>query len=150
MQVEPIELTDQAIALLLDEGLPVKDLLDPNLVQLFGGSINGQLIGIVGIENYGNVGLLRSLAVKQTFRSGGYGRKLVTQAEVWAYARGIQSLYLLTTTAVNYFAQLGYKIVPRNQAPDSVANTAQFTNLCPSSAIFMCKRPGAKQKASNT
>ncbi|WP_052063583.1 arsenic resistance N-acetyltransferase ArsN2 [Nitrincola sp. A-D6] len=112
--------------------------------------VDGRIIGIVGIESHENVGLLRSLVVGKAYRKVGCGQKLVAKAEAWAGESGINSLYLLTTTAADFFPQLGYEVVPRSQAPTFIANSAQFTGLCPASAIFMCKTLIANQALHRT
>jgi amino-acid N-acetyltransferase len=90
------------------------------------------------------VGLLRSLAVAEAHRKGGCGRALVSHAESWAWRHGVKTLYLLTTTAANFFARTGYEAISRVQAPAPIAATTQFSSLCPSSATLMrkaCLRP---------
>ena len=139
MNIEPIELNDEVEALLVGEGLPVSDLRSPGQPKLFGVRVDGRITGIVGIESHENVGLLRSLVVSKAYRKAGFGQKLVAKAEAWASENGINFLYLLTTTAADFFPQLGYEDVPRSQAPTFIANSTQFTGLCPASAIFMCK-----------
>lgn len=103
MNIEPIELNDEIEALLVGEKLPVLDLYSSNQTQLFGVEVDARIIGVVGIEIYGNAGLLRSLAVDNGSRKAGYGQKMVARAEAWAYERGAESLYLLTTTAAVSF-----------------------------------------------
>lgn len=63
--------------------------------------------GVVGLEVYGKVALLRSLAVSATSRGNGYGKDLVARAERYAQSLGVTEIYLLTTTAATFFEQLG-------------------------------------------
>jgi N-acetylglutamate synthase-like GNAT family acetyltransferase len=63
----------------------------------------------------GDVGLLRSLAVRHDCRKAGLARVLVEEAR--RRYRGIRSLYLLTTTAADFFAHIGFAIIPREAAP---------------------------------
>ncbi|HAO23709.1 MULTISPECIES: arsenic resistance N-acetyltransferase ArsN2 [unclassified Methylophaga] len=143
MNIEPIELNDEIETLLVGEELPISDLHSSNQTQFFRGCEGVHIIGVVGIEIYENVGLLRSLVVEKGCRKAGYGKQLAAKAETWAYEGSIKSLYLLTTTAAGFFSQLGYQVIPRTQAPVSIANTAQFVGLCPSSATFMYKELNA-------
>lgn len=101
------------------------------------------LIGAVGVEVYGEVGLLRSLVVDEPHRGAGLGKRLVEALEEHAKKAGVQELYLLTTTAEDFFAGLGYRRITREEAPASIAGTAQFAELCPASSCFMQKRLGA-------
>jgi amino-acid N-acetyltransferase len=139
MNIEPVQLNPQVEALLTQAGLPVSDLREARGLQLFAMRADERLTGVVGIEVHGAAGLLRSLAVDTPQRNGGQGKALVSHVESWATQRGIKALYLLTTTAAEFFAHLGYEAIPRSAAPPAIAGTGQFTGLCPSSSIFMRK-----------
>jgi len=139
MDVETIRPGPEVESLLAEAALPVADLRDNRVLTLLGIRDAGQLAGIVGIEVHGEVGLLRSLAVAPARRGAGLGGRLVSEAEAWAVKQGIGTLYLLTETAVEYFAGLGYEAVPRSGAPAVIAVTRQFSDLCPASAAFMRK-----------
>jgi len=139
MRAETIRLNTEVEALLTEARLPVADLASSRSLNLLGFREGGRLIGVVGVEIYGSVGLLRSLAVHPEHRNAGLGVSLVSNAENWAAKQGIKTLYLLTTTAARFFGRLGYEAVPRSQAPDAIAATAQFSDLCPVSSTFMRK-----------
>lgn len=102
-------------AVLSKNNLPTSDLGDESKVYWLGLHSNECLAGIVGIEAYGSVVLLRSLAVASSARASGYGWSLVANAEAWALQSRVKKLYLLTETAAGYFARLGYVRVPRVQ-----------------------------------
>ena len=121
-------------------GLPVSDITPKHLEHFFGFGDNSGLLGVVGLEVFGTVALLRSLAVSSKHRKNGIGRHLVAHAEQYAHAQGVQIIYLLTTTADQFFSKLGYSPAPRSQAPFAIQETAEFSNLCLSSSIFMVKR----------
>jgi amino-acid N-acetyltransferase len=127
-------------ALLEVNGLPTGDLsLD---VRLLGERDGDRLVGVVGLEARGVVGLLRSLAVEPDRRGTGLGSELVTALEKVAAGNGITDLYLLTTTAEAFFARRGYQRVPREAAPAGIRGTAEFSSICPASSAFMTKRLG--------
>lgn len=138
-RVETLTLDAEVERILTDAGLPVSDLAATPGLHLLGIRNSGSLIGIVGIEPHGAVGLLRSLAVIGAHRGSGLGSMLVFAAEAWAADRGIGLLYLLTLTAAGFFADLGYATIPRSDAPEAIRGTPQFCNLCPSSATLMRK-----------
>ena len=69
-------------------------------------------------------------------------RRLLAHAEARAGALGIDTLYLLTTTAERFFAARGYAVVPRHGAPPEIRTTAEFAELCPSTSMCMTKRIG--------
>jgi len=97
------------------------------------------LLGMVGVQIYGQVGLLRSLAVRVGQRGRGWGSQLVRQAEGYAHQQGVNELYLLTTSAEGFFARLGYHAIKRDQAPRPIQESAEFQSLCPASAALMRK-----------
>jgi len=140
MKIEPIQFNDEIESLLASENLPVSDLRNSSRTTLFCIREKRRIVGVVGVELYETVGLIRSLAVDKTARKSGYGRKLVDKAEKWAVEKGIETLYLLTTTANGYFSRFSYEVLPRSEAPASIADTSQFAELCPGSAVFMGKR----------
>lgn len=142
MQIEPIGVDREVETILTEARLPVADLADGG-VSLFGVRDDGRLVAVVGVERYGEVGLLRSLAVVPARRAAGLGAALVACAERWAVERGVKALYLLTTTAAGFFAGRGYAAVPRSAAPAAIAATALFAGLCPASSTFMRKRLAA-------
>ncbi len=149
MKIETIGVTAEVEALLMSEGLPISDLRNECQLQLFGIRTNEGVVGVVGIELHGAAGLLRSLAVRNDYRKAGYGLALVAKAEDRAREEGVEALYLLTTTANEFFVKRGYVVTSRSLAPASIARTTQFAGLCPSSATFMCKELGKPPNAAD-
>jgi len=126
------------LRLLSDNGLPVADVE----VQIDAFTLvksEGTVVGTVGLETYAKLALLRSLCVAPSHRSRGIGAALVRTIESRAALEGVRELYLLTTGAKEYFANLGFVSVPRDQVPHEIRSTAQFSSLCPSTAVCMCK-----------
>jgi amino-acid N-acetyltransferase len=102
-------------------------------------AIEGQIEGLVGLERHGDAGLLRSLAVAFSGRGHGLGTRLVDHVEREAVALGIEELVLLTETAADFFAGLGYRTAGRDAVPQAIRDSAEFRALCPASATCMCK-----------
>jgi len=126
--------------LLFESGLPISDITTQHLQHFFGcGSILG-LEGVIGLELFGEAALLRSLAVASSRRGSGVGSALVAHAERHARDQGVQSLYLLTTTAEKFFLRRGYTRIPREAAPASIQGTKEFSGICPASSAFMVKQ----------
>ena len=95
------------------------------------------IVGVVGMEYCCNYGLLRSTAVAATWRSKGLGRQLVERIIARAEGRGINALYLLTTTAEQYFPSFGFKTTTRDRVPAEIKATDEFRGACPASAAVM-------------
>jgi amino-acid N-acetyltransferase len=98
------------------------------------------LVGTGGFEVHGDSGLLRSVVVADRRRGTGLGRALVASVEAAARQQGLGSLVLLTETARDFFARLGYVDIARETAPEAIRNSAEFTSICPQSAHCMSKR----------
>lgn len=96
-----------------------------------------ELIGCVGLEVHGKYGLLRSLAVLETYRGNGIASILFNRLHEHAQRSGIQEMYLLTTTAVSFFSKRGFYAMDREEAPNEIKKTKQFSSLCPSSSTLM-------------
>lgn len=96
-------------------------------------------VGCIGVERYGDAGLLRSAAIQERHRGEGYGRGAVRALETAARDAGIERLYLLTTTAAAFFADLGYERVEREAVPEAVRGSAEFSDLCPETAVAMSR-----------
>jgi len=101
--------------------------------------VGADIVGVAGLEVCCDNALLRSVAVQDAWRSQGLGRALVTRTIAEAEARGINALYLLTTTADRYFPTFGFRTVARDAVPDDIRATAEFREACPASATVMCR-----------
>ncbi|MEZ0487454.1 arsenic resistance N-acetyltransferase ArsN2 [Fibrella aquatica] len=97
------------------------------------------LAGAAGVEGFGTVGLLRSVAVSSVYQAQRIGRQLIDASVELAANQGIQELYLITTTADGYFDRLGFERVERGKVPEAIAKTRQFSDLCPASSVVMKK-----------
>ncbi len=124
--------------LLKDNGLSYSDLENES-VQLFSIQRDNQTIGIIGYEQYGDHGLLRSFVIEKQYRSKGLGAKVLSDFEKMALDEGIEEFYLLTTTADKFFARNGFDVFDRNNVPQLIANTTEFDSICPASAVCMRK-----------
>jgi amino-acid N-acetyltransferase len=124
--------------LLLENDLPTDDVED-NEVQLFVIQEKGQLTGVVGVEVYDSIALLRSLAVDSNHKKLGIGKLLVEFAIQYLIKNGINEIYLLTTTAEGYFLKFGFKSVNRSKIPSAIQKTKQFESICPQTAIVMSR-----------
>jgi len=97
----------------------------------------GRVVGVAGMERYGDSGLLRSVAVAPEWQGSGIGRTLVDRVLEEGRAAGVLDVYLLTTSAEHYFPRLGFACVDRDAVPAAVQASPEFTGACPASAVVM-------------
>lgn len=108
---------------------------------------DGEIAGAIGLEEFGAVALLRSAVVSPEHRGSGVGRRLVERLLEGAEVAGIEELYLLTTTADQYFPRFGFTRTTRSAVPDAVKASAEFQGACPDTAVVMTRRVGAVNRA---
>ena len=126
-----------AVALLKQNNLPTEDITE--LTKLFSIVENDKVIATIGLELYEKIGLLRSFAVDEEYRSKGVGSQLVNFIEDFAKQNGIKEIVLLTTTAAEYFTKRNYQAIHRENIPGEIKNSSEFKSTCPSSAVVMKK-----------
>ena len=130
---------DRVEAMLEANGLPSGEVrTKPDC--FFVAESEGTVVGVGGVEARGSAGLLRSVAVRESSRGQGYGRALCAALEDRAREEGVETLYLLTTSAATFFCRNGYESIRREEAPAGIRGTTQFADLCPDSATAMRKR----------
>ncbi len=126
-------------ALLEREHLPLAGLQD-HFDQMLVARAGHRIVGCAGLELYEDGALLRSVAVDAEYRGSGLGSDLTRAAIRLAEQSGAPFVYLLTTTAEQFFPRFGFEVVDRADVPASVTASAEFAYACPSSAIIMRKR----------
>lgn len=98
----------------------------------------GELVGCVGQERYGNVALLRSLAVKPGQQGQGLGRALTLELLSDARAKGINEVVLLTTTAADFFQRhFGFEPAERQRYDAALADSPEWKLPRCSSAVCL-------------
>lgn len=140
VSIKPRPALAAARLLLEAEGLPASDLDAAQLEHFFFAGADAAPLGIVGLEIFAGVALLRSLVVQSSARGSGLGGALLRHAESYAASRQVRDLFLLTTTAENFFLRHGYEPSARSSAPAAIVQTQEFSSLCPASSAFMRKR----------
>lgn len=131
-----------------DNDLPViSDILEKNdlvyediqnkNIEFFRAYDNDLFVGIIGLEQFGGIGFLRSLVVLDAHRDKGYGKEICNCIFDYAKNKQNKEIYLLTTTAEDFFKKLGFKIIERKDVPEEIKNTAEYSHFCPDSAACM-------------
>jgi len=119
-----------------DAGLPADDVETGRQEYLLAREAE-RIVGSVGLEVVGADALVRSLAVAQDRRGLGLGKRLLQAATQRARARGIKTLYALTTTAEAFATTEGFARILRTEVPGAIASLPQFRALCPATAVCM-------------
>lgn len=143
VSLRPVDTDADALAyverLLTKNDLPTEDVREK--AECFSVALDGdERVGVGGVESFPPDGLLRSVVVEPSRRGTGVGAAICDRLEAQAAADGIDALFLLTTTAADFFAARGYDALDREAVPGPIRETAQFTDLCPSTATVMRKR----------
>jgi amino-acid N-acetyltransferase len=128
---------NQVIDLLHSSGLPYKDITIDKSLMISYRDDNGSLIGSGGLEFYGSYALLRSVAVRKDFQGKSFGKAIINDLLHRAEAQGTTNVYLLTETAHDYFSRIGFSDVERNNVPQEIRLSSEFSNVCPVTAACM-------------
>lgn len=131
----PADWADVA-ALLVEAELPLAGA-EAHLPRFILGFRGDQLVACAGIEIYGSTALLRSVAVRKCERSTGLGQEIVRRLLDDAYAIGLKTVVLLTTTADRFFSRFGFVRVSRADVPGEVFASLEFQGVCSSSSTVM-------------
>jgi amino-acid N-acetyltransferase len=108
---------------------------------------DGRVVGVAGLELHGEDGLMRSVAVDADYRGQGLAASLVEAVLQRAERVGLRSVYLLTSSARDYFARHGFSDCSREAAPPAIRESWEFKSGCPSSAAFMRRAVVANAQA---
>ncbi len=99
-----------------------------------------RVVGTAALELYADGALLRSVAVDPAFQGKALGHRLTEAALQMARDHGVDSVFLLTTTAERFFPKFGFEPIARAEVPASVQASIEFTSACPASATVMRKQ----------
>ncbi len=100
----------------------------------------GILAGAIGLEQYAEYGLLRSMATNSSFRNRGVAGLLIDELFEYAKQIKLREIYLLTETAEKYFEKKGFQKINRDGVPPQIKVSKEFSHLCSSSAVVMKKQ----------
>ena len=128
------------IALLKSASLPTEDLERNSMAHfLVARSGSEEVIGAIGYQRYGDDALLRSLVVALEYRNRKLGTHLVADLESRCRSLALADLFLLTTSARDFFTRQHYQAIGHESVPAKLLAAAEFSRLCPSSAVCMTK-----------
>ncbi|MBS1806618.1 MAG: GNAT family N-acetyltransferase [Acidobacteria bacterium] len=143
---EPLIIITQAIPLSLDEilsllqvvNLPSEGVTEYLPSFLVAKTYTGKIVGCVGLEQHGQLGLLRSAAVHPDYQGAKIGTRLVFSLLSEAREKSISEVLLLTTSAQEFFAKnFGFQEAKRWRYNQRLQHSPEW-NLPPcSSAVLM-------------
>ncbi|MBZ4329677.1 arsenic resistance N-acetyltransferase ArsN2 [Corallococcus coralloides] len=128
-------------ALLAGADLPRQGVAD-HLPYFLVAESEGTLVAAAGLELYGTCALLRSVVVNENQKGKGVGAELVQRLVERAGADGLEALFLLTTTAADYFPRFGFVRIDRAALPPELHASEELRGACPASAVVMCRVMG--------
>lgn len=118
---------------LTEAGLPTDDLISEPFRYFTAADIAWGGVGA------GADALLRSVVVRPEARARGLGAMTVEGLADRARQAGVERLWLITTNAAPFFERLGWRQEERALAPEAIAKSRQFSDLCPASATLMAR-----------
>ena len=126
------------LALLEDANLPTDGLDEQFGEQYAVIEREGRVIAAGGVERYGaHDGLIRSVVVAADHRGERLGEAIVSDRLAWARRKGLRHLYLLTTTAGDWFPRFGFRRIARESVSPEIRTSREFAEACPASATVM-------------
>ena len=128
----------QIVAILQEVGL-LTDGLSPGMPDLYVADVGGAIVGCAALESNGSTGLLRSVGVLPTGQGAGIGGRLIEAVHARVMDLGLESIYLLTTTADEYFLKFGYEPSAEEDLPRVVTGSAEYLTCSASGAATMRK-----------
>lgn len=123
-------------SLLKSSNLPADDL-DYRKDLLVGYYESDSIVGTGGLEIYGPYALLRSLSVKMGIRGKSVGSTIYQFLLDEAKKKKLKAIYLLTETAHGFFQKKGFTEVKRDEVPEEVKKSSEFSSVCASTAAVM-------------
>jgi arsenate reductase len=138
----PIGERSELAAALKKAKLPIEDIEAPGRLFWRFETAEEVPVGFGGLELFAGDALLRSIVALPPVRHKGFGSAIVAALEEEAQLRGCRSLWLITTSAAEFFDRLGYIRCDRAAVPSAIGTTTEFIALCPANADVLVKRFG--------
>ena len=109
---------DHAAALALAKAahLEIAESPEPP-VAMWGAFAGGRMVGTISLDTYEGLPVVGRIAVSQTYRGSGLGRRLLNALESEAHRRGLTELWA-TARAPGFFVAMGYSVVDDGRERD--------------------------------
>jgi N-acetylglutamate synthase-like GNAT family acetyltransferase len=110
------------------------DLPTAGIGEQIGGFVvvedGGAIVASAGLEVYGRGALLRSVSVRRDCQGRGLARMLVRHLLERGRADGIERVFLLTTTAAEFFRRMGFEAIDDSVVDPAVRASKEFGDCC--------------------
>jgi len=133
------EMLSQFSELLTSSNLVPEGLEKENLTLFYTTDELEKVIGVIGVEVYGEACLLRSLAVCNGKRNLGIARNLIREALEFARLEKSFNVYLITETIGDTMMRYGFNNVSREIVPPEILKSPFLNGICPCSCPIMHK-----------
>jgi amino-acid N-acetyltransferase len=85
-----------------------------------------QMVGVVGMEVHGSIGLLRSFVLERASWNGKVGVNMMEILLAYAAKLGLTHVYLLAGASTSFFSELGFVEVAFADLPDVLKESEHF------------------------
>ena len=138
IQFQPASPTDwnEIRNLLTANRLPVQGALN-HLMHFVVATENGRVVGTIGMEVYGDIGLIRSLVVASNMRGKSVAKRLLLSLIERARAKQIGALYLLSGPIDGLFFDNGFEKMARADMPTKLYVSSELQGAGSSSTIAL-------------
>jgi len=116
--------------------LPNEDI-DEIEITFWGVLQEERVIAVIGLQIFGDAGLMRSLAVDANHRNQSWAEDLIKELLKHCQILHLETVYLLTTTAKKYFHHRGFMEISRDHLPAEIKKSTVYEDLCPQDATAM-------------
>jgi amino-acid N-acetyltransferase len=99
---------------------------------------DGVLVGVVALELVGRRGLTSGAAVSHEHQGKGVGASLVRSLISRAYELGLRELYAVPGNAADFWEELGFAPVTRNEVPYQIRAMQTFPTEWDDSTRILC------------
>ena len=124
--------------ILLNAKLPIAGIKKPNC-KLFVLEAQQEIAGIIGYELYGDIALLRSLAVVPSQQGQGRAKELFEFIFRHLKEKNIRDVYGLTLTIPEWLLKLGFNEIKRDDIAPELFASEELKGACPDSARAFTK-----------
>ncbi len=128
----------EQIRTLLDATKLPAETVDTDATTFYIAEQDDRVVGIAGLEHYGNDALLRSVAVPAELQRKGIGSVIVDLMLEEAAKLRVENVVLLTETAKDFFLKKGFSVIERSTITNQeMKKSSEFAQVCPESAVCM-------------